>query len=173
MPENASSGRESTFGRGLMNYVNSYLPYQSYTVIDTVSKLNPKFKTFQDRGSKRTEALSRQSISSSSEYNDISPSAFFNIDSNFSQYMYANVQADKISRIRDYRVMAAFSEVAEALDEICDEAINKDENGTIVKLEFPSEGTKPDVKESIEEEFKKIIGYFEFEKKGWEYFRSA
>ena len=132
MPENASSGRESTFGRGLMNYVNSYLPYQSYTVIDTVSKLNPKFKTFQDTGSKRTEALSRQSISSSSEYNDISPSAFFNIDSNFSQYMYANVQADKISRIRDYRVMAAFSEVAEALDEICDEAINKDENGTIV-----------------------------------------
>ena len=172
MPANASSGRESTFGRSLMNYVNSYLPYQSYTVIDTISKLNPKFKTFQDTGSKRTEALSRQSISSSSEYNDISPSAFFNIDSNFSQYMYANVQADKISRIRDYRVMAAFSEVAEALDEICDEAINKDQNGDIVHIEYRKEGFSSEAEKEIKDEFKKIVNYFEFERKGWEYVRS-
>lgn len=173
MPANASSGRESTFGRSLMNYVNSYLPYQSYTVIDTISKLNPKFKTFQDTGSKRTEALSRQSISSSSEYNDISPTAFFNIDSNFTQYMYANVQADKIARIRDYRVMAAFSEVAEALDEICDESINKNENGDIVTLEFPNENLKTEIKGDISEEFEKLMGYFEFEKRGWEYFRNV
>lgn len=157
----------------MMNYVNSYLPYQSYTVIDTISKLNPKFKTFQDTGSKRTEALSRQSISSSSEFNDLSPTAFFNIDSNFTQYMYANVQADKIARLRDYRVMAAFSEVAEALDEICDEAINKDENGEIARLEFPNENLKPEAREEIREEFDKVINYFEFEKKGWEYFRSV
>jgi len=172
VPANASSGRDSTFGRSLMNYVNSYLPYQSYTVIDTISKLNPKFKTFQDTGSKRTEALSRQSISSSSEYNDISPSAFFNIDSNFSQYMYANVQADKISRIRDYRVMAAFSEVAEALDEICDEAINKDQNGDIVHIEYRKEGFSSEAEKEIKDEFKKVVNYFEFERKGWEYVRS-
>lgn len=171
MSLNASSGRESTFGRSLTNYVNSYLPYQSYTVIDTISKLNPKFRTFQDTGSKRTEALSRQSISSTSEFNDISPTAFFNIDSNFTQYMYSNVQADKISRIRDYRVMAAFSEVAEALDEICDESINKDDNGDIVDIEFTNDNMKSEVKAEITEEFKKIIGYFEFETKGWEYFR--
>ena len=173
MPANASSGSESTFGRSLMNYVNSYLPYQSYTVVDTLNKLNPKFKTFQDTGSKRTEALSRQSISSSSEYNDLSPTAFLNIDSNFTQYMYANVQADKISRLRDYRVMGAFSEVAEALDEICDESVNKDENGHIARIDFPNENLKSDTKEVIREEFEKIINYFEFEKKGWEYFRSV
>ena len=173
MPANASTGRESTFGRSLMNYVNSYLPYQSYTVIDTISKLNPKFKSFQDTGSKRTEALSRQSVSSSSEYNDLSPSAFFNIDSNFSQYMYANVQADKIARIRDYRVMAAFSEVSEALDEICDEAINKNENGEIVLLEYTKEKFKTEIKKEIDEEFDKVINYFELERKGWEYVRSV
>ena len=156
-----------------MNYVNSHLPYQSYTVLDTLSKLNPKFKTFQDTGSKRTEALSRQSISSSSEYNDLSPTAFFNIDSNFTQYMYANVQADKIARLRDYRVMAAFSEVAEALDEICDEAINKDDSGNIIRLEFPTEKLKTDVKEELRKEFEKLMNYFEFEKKGWEYFRNV
>lgn len=173
MPANASSGRESTFGRSLMNYVNSYLPYQSYTVIDTLNKLNPKFKTFQDTGSKRTEALSRQSISSSSEYNDLSPTAFFNIDSNFTQYMYANVQADKIARLRDYRVMGAFSEVSGALDEICDEAVNKDDNGEIARLEFPNENLNSETREELREEFQKIINYFEFEKRGWEYFRSV
>jgi hypothetical protein len=173
VPINSSSGRESTFGRSLMNYVNSYLPYQSYTAIDTISKLNPKFKTFQDTGSKRTEALSRQSVSSSSEYNDLSPTAFFNIDSNFTQYMYANVQADKIARLRDYRVMAAFSEVAEALDEICDESVNKDENNKIVKLEFYNESLKSDAKSNLTEEFDKIVNYFEFDKKGWEYFRNV
>ena len=172
VPINSSSGRESTFGRSLMNYVNSYLPYQSYTVIDTISKLNPKFKSFQDTGSKRTEALARQSVSSSSEYNELSPTAFFNIDSNFTQYMYANVQADKIARLRDYRVMAAFSEVAEALDEICDESVNKDENNRIVKLEFPNDDLKSEAKSDLTEEFDKIINYFEFEKKGWEYFRN-
>jgi hypothetical protein len=173
VPANASSGRESTFGRSLMNYVNSYLPYQSYTVIDTLNKLNPKFKVFQDTGSKRTEALSRQSISSSSEYNDLSPTAFFNIDSNFTQYMYANVQADKISRIRDYRVMAAFSEVADALDEICDESINKDDNGNVARIDFPNEDLEPEAREELRKEFDKILNYFEFDKKGWEYFRSV
>jgi len=69
--------------------------------------------------------------------------------------------------------MAAFSEVAEALDEICDESINKDDNSNIVNIEFPTEKLKSEVKQDITEEFDKIINYFEFEKRGWEYFRSV
>jgi hypothetical protein len=87
--------------------------------------------------------------------------------------MYSNVQADKISRMRDYRVMAAFSEVAEALDEICDESINKDDNGDIVDIEFINDNMKSEVKQEITEEFKKIMGYFEVETRGWEYFRNV
>ncbi len=169
---NASTGRESTFGRSLMNYVNNHLPYQSYTVLDTISKLNPKFKEFQDTGSKRTEALSRQSISSSTDYNNINPGAFFNIDNSFTQYMYANIQADKISRLRDYRVMAAFPEVADALDEICDESLSKDEGGFYVKIQFNKQNIQKEIKQSIEEEFQKYSEYFEFGKKGWEYMRN-
>jgi len=169
---NASTGRESTFGRSLMNYVNNHLPYQSYTVLDTISKLNPKFKEFQDTGSKRTEALSRQSISSSTDYNNLNPGAFFNIDNSFTQYMYANIQADKISRLRDYRVMAAFPEVADALDEICDEGVSKDDSGLVVRVEFLKADLNKDVKQKIENEFQKYIEYFELNKKGWEYIRN-
>ena len=41
---NASSGRESTFGRGLVNYISSKMPYQNNSLIDNIGQLNPKFK---------------------------------------------------------------------------------------------------------------------------------
>ena len=170
---NSSTGRENTFGRSLMNYVNSYMPYGSYNTLDTIEKLNPKFVEFQDTGSKKVEALTKHSISSNTQFNNDSPSAFFNIDTNFSQYMYANVQADKISRLRDYRVMGAFAEVANALDEICDECINKDDNGLIIKVIFRNDELPSSIKTDIEEEFQKYVEHFELEEKGWEYFRNV
>lgn len=169
---NSSTNRESTFGRSLMNYVNSYLPYGSYNTLENIERLNPKFTDFQDTGSKRIEALAKHSVSSSTEFNSDSPSAFFNLDTNFSQYMYANVQADKIARLRDYRVMAAFAEVANALDEICDESINNDESGIIIKCRFNDDKLTSQTKTKIEEEFQKFIKYFELEERGWEYIRN-
>lgn len=155
-----------------MNYVNNHLPYQSYTVLDTISKLNPKFREFQDTGSRRTEALARQSISSNTDYNNINPGAFFNIDNSFTQYMYANIQADKISRLRDYRVMAAFPEVADALDEICDESLSKDDSSLLVRLTFKKADLQKEVRQKLDEEFQTYIEYFELERKGWEYVRN-
>jgi len=170
---NAATGRESTFGKSLMNYINSYLPYGSYNTLETIDKLNPKFTEFQDTGSRRTEALAKQSISSSTQFNNESPAAYFNIDTNFSQYMYANIQADKIARLRDYRVMGAFSEVSNALDEICDECVNKNDNGQIIKVAFREDDFSSEIKTAVEEEFQNYIRYFELEEKGWEYFRSV
>ena len=50
--------------------------------------------------------------------------------------MYANIQEDKAGRLRDYRIIAAYSEVADALDEICDETINPDDSGWITSLQL-------------------------------------
>ena len=174
MPEydNADSGRSSTFGQSLKNFINTRLPYQSYGTIDTVNKLNPKYRLFQNTGSKRTEALSRQSVSSSTDYNNLDPAGIIGLDNNFTQYMYANIQHDKISRLRDYRVMAAFAEVADALDEICDECINKDHKGKIISLDFHDTDIEDKSKDILEKEFQKFIGYFDLQKKGWEYFRN-
>jgi hypothetical protein len=70
---------------------------------------------------RRAEALAKASISSSNPYNNI-PIGDFAKDSSFGDVMYANIQDDKAGRLRDYRIMAAYSEVADALDEICDES---------------------------------------------------
>jgi len=164
------SNRESTFGRDLMKFISSKLPYQSVNVQERIKSLNPKYEEFYDKGTKRDEALSRQSISSSLTFTD---DLYANVVQNkdYHNFMYANLQPDKGRRLADYRVMAAFSEVADALDEICDEFINKDDNGEIVKLKFKSTELSEEQKEKLKKEFQKYIGFFDLENRGWEYLR--
>jgi len=164
------SNRESTFGRELMKYVSSKLPYQSYDANEKIKSLNPKYELFFGKGTDRIGALTRQSVSSSISFTD---DQYANILQNkdYHDFMYANIQPDKGRRLMDYRVMAAYSEVADALDEICDEFINKDENGDIVKLGFVDSGLSETQKSKVKREFQKYIHYFDLENKGWEYVR--
>jgi len=162
--------RESTFGRELMRYVSSKLPYQSYDINDKINALNPKYELFYNKGSDRIGALTRQSVSSSiSTTEDQYANILRNKD--YHEFMYANIQPDKGRRLMDYRVMAAYSEVADALDEICDEFINKDENSEIVKIHFIDSGLSEIQKNKIRKEFQKYISFFDLENKGWEYIR--
>lgn len=167
----ADPNRESTFGRDLMKFISSKLPYQSVDVNNKINQLNPKYDMFYDQGTKRSEALARQSISNTTFYSE---DLFGNIirDKNYHEFMYANVQPDKARRLMDYRVMAAFAEVADALDEICDEFINKDDNGEIVKTVFKDTNLSDQQKNKIKKEFQKYISYFDLENKGWEYVRN-
>jgi hypothetical protein len=171
MAYNLDDGKGSTFGRDLMNYISSKLPYSSFDISKMTDTLNPKYKYFEDTGIKRTEALSKHSITQNFEYNNSSLGQITS-DKHYSQVMYANIQKDKAARIRDYRVMAAFSEVANALDEICDEIINIDSNtNSCVDLKFKNVQLSNFQTETIREEFNKYVSHFDFENKGWEYFR--
>jgi hypothetical protein len=164
------NNRESTFGKELMKYVTSKLPYQTYNAADKINELNPKYSMFYQKGSDRTGALVRQSVSSSiSTTEDQYANILQNKD--YHDFMYANIQPDKGRRLMDYRVMAAFSEVADALDEICDEFVNKDEHGEIVKLHFVDTDLSETQKAKLKREFQKYIGYFDLENRGWEYVR--
>ena len=164
-------GNQGTFGRSLMKFVQSRLPYQSYETLDTLSEVNPKYKLFQNQGSKREDALQRQSISSSTIINNNAVGDIA-MDKGFQEFMYANIQQDKGARIRDYRVMAAFAEVGDAIDEICDEIINTDHEGRVVRLHFRDREFKPHEQKEIQAEFQKFVQYFDLDHKGWEYFRS-
>ena len=170
MADPVDQNRENTFGRELMKFVSARLPYQTYNAADKINELNPKYSMFYQKGSDRSGALMRQSISSSvTTTDDQYASVLQNKD--YHDFMYANIQPDKGRRLMDYRVMAAYSEVADALDEICDEFINKDENGEIVKLRFVDTDLSDTQKTKVKREFQKYIGFFDFENKGWEYIR--
>ncbi len=116
----------------LIQYIQNRLPYATDGRGEN-DALNPKYKVFQKAGMRRAEALAKASVSSSNPYNNI-PIGDFAKDSSFGDVMYANIQDDKQGRLRDYRIIAAYSEVADALDEICDETINPDESGWITKF---------------------------------------
>jgi len=171
MAANFDNGNSSTFGRELMNYISSKLPYTGFDVAKLTDTLNPKYKYFEETGLRRAESLSKHSISQNFDYNNSSIGSITS-DKNFSQVMYANIQKDKAARVRDYRVMAAFSEVANALDEICDECINIDSStNNCLNLKFKNIQLSTYQTETIQKEFSKYVSHFDFEHKGWSYFR--
>jgi hypothetical protein len=68
--------------------------------------------------------------------------------------------------------MAAYAEVADCLDEICDDFINKDENGKVIHMKFS--GFTPldqDIRNELMKEFNKFINIYDLEHKGWAYCR--
>lgn len=161
------TGKASTFGRGLMTYISQRLPY-SYKEVDNLEEKNPKYKIFNHNGGKRSEALANNSVAIG---RDEASASAFNSDNKLQSVLYANVNQDKSGRLRDYRVMAAYSDVADALDEICDEFVNKDENGDIVKLEIRQQKLTDVQQQTLNTEFQKIVEYMDLENKGWSYIR--
>jgi hypothetical protein len=156
----------NNFGRNLVQYIQNRLPYSS----QDDDALNDKYKYFAKNGTQRAEALAKTSVSSSNPYNNIAIGDFGK-DSSFADVMYASLDTNKGGRLRDYRIMSAYSEVADALDEICDEFINVDENGRVATITYENIDLTVDEKKDIDEEFSKFIDFFELKHKGWQYFR--
>lgn len=163
------SSKPKGYEGSLSQNLRGRLPY-NYNVLDTAESKNTKYKYFQKVGMRRPEALSKNSVSLNNDYNN---TAFSSIerDKSFTDVMYATANEDKPARIRDYRMMAGFSEVADALDEICDETINPDENDDIVLLKFKNAELESDKKDEIQKEWSKYIEHYDLHNNGWQYFR--
>ena len=162
-------GRSATFDRSMTSYLNSRST-NSYDILDSDENKNTKYKYFKKVGMRRAEAISKNSIALSNDFNNTAY-GMMHKDSSFGDVMYATVSEDKPGRLRDYRSIAAYSEVSDALDEICDECVNYDENSNILKILFVNDNLKSIEKEKITDEFDKFINHFDFKNKGWRYFR--
>ena len=170
----ADDGKQGTFGRGLQKFISNNLPYRSpAAIIDDVAQDNPKFKEFYKAGTVRKELLAGHSVIAPKTPESSHPVGSFLADKAYNELMYATLDVDKYRRLRDYRVMAQFAEVADALDEICDEFLNEDDHGQMISLKIRDEKEfDPLVSKSINKEFNKFINLFDFKEKAWEYVRS-
>lgn len=150
----------------------SRLPY-AYQILDSMMQRNPKFPLFKGVAPRREEMIQDESIflnePSFQQAPAGTPSSIL-INKDYQAFIYANVDKDKNRRLTDYRRMAAYAELADCIDEICDECIVKDENDTIITFSLRGDYTK-EVKDVIEAEFKKFVQIFDLEDSGWEYFR--
>ena len=152
----------------------SRLPY-AYNILNAMMERNPKFQDFKRVAPRREELIQDESIflqdpESQQPGGAGTPGALL-INKDYQAFIYANVDKDKTNRIVDYRRMAAFAELSDCIDEICDECIVKDENDVIVNFNLRGSYTK-EIKDTIEKEFKKFVNIFDLEDSGWEYFRS-
>lgn len=165
----ARDGKSGMYDRSMRTYIQGKQPY-NYSVLETDELKNTKYKYFQKVGMRRPEALAKNSITLNNPYNN---TAFSSIeqDKSFGDVMYASASEDKPGRLRDYRTMAAYSEIADCLDEICDETINPDENDDIILLKFKNTELDSDTKQDIQDEWNKFIEFFDLHNNGWQYYR--
>lgn len=166
--------RIPNYSRNFVSQILQRLPYIAGAVTPDVS--NPKYELF-DRLAKRNELkVMQQSVLTGpfmrNEYGEYYNPGSFTSDHAYHRYIYANIDSDKIRRLAEYRRMAAYAEISDCLDEICDELIVKDENGKIIHLNFSSfSGLTQEVKNELLKEFNKFINVYDLENKGWGYGR--
>lgn len=162
-------GRGSTFDRNMQSYLKTKGQVRYDEVIPDELK-NTKYKYFRNTGMGRAEAVSRNSVALNNDWNN-TPFSAIEQDKSFSDLMYSQASEDKPGRLRDYRTISCFSEVADALDEICDEFITVDDNHNVMNIRFKLSDMDSIQKEEITNEFQKFVNYLELEDNGWGLFR--
>jgi hypothetical protein len=135
--------------------------------------VNPVFETFTDVPPDYPEKVHPESIiERSAPGQDAAPGMKYESTSAYRELIYGRLSFDKPKRLRYYRNMAKFPEVADAIDEICDGCINYDENNNFVNLVFRDSPLTDEQEDSISKEFYKFISLYDIENDGWEMFRS-
>ena len=156
----------------LLSSFISRLPF-AYQIIDSMVRNNPKFYSFKNQASLRDDMLEDQSVFMSQpnvdNYSTGNPGSFA-INKDYQAFVYASLDKDKGRRMMDYRRMAAYAELADCLDEMCDECIVRDDDGDIVKFDLKGTYSKT-IQDEIQKEFKQFVEIFDLENTGWEKFR--
>lgn len=174
-----SSDSRWTPNRNLSGYRNSQsflnqliakLPY-THRIINDISSMNPKYEDFHELTKRKEERIAQQSVVIRDEQDIANGQGAILINKDYHQYMYANMDVDKIRRLQQYRRMAAYTECSDAIDEICDEVIVKDSEGDIIKINIEGRH-KDNVKKELKKEWNKFVNIFKLEDRGWEYFRN-
>lgn len=160
------------------NELLARIPY-SKNIIDNIANLNPKYDIFDELTRRKVERLSTQSIlyGTPGQHNSLAQTSQGGIgqilqNNSFTEYMYANADMnDKVRRLQDYRKMASYCELSDAVDEICDECIvYNTEDNTVVQFDVIGEHNR-ETKQELAKEWRNFVQYFQLEDKGWEYFR--
>ena len=165
-----SKSSTSTNSQSFLDQLLAKMPY-THKIIDDISSLNPKYENFHDLTKRKEERIAQQSVvvPDQPQDMDVGKGAIM-INKDYHTYMYANVDVDKIRRLQQYRRMAAYAEVSDAIDEICDETIVKNTEGEIIKIEVGG-AYNNNIKKEIRKEWNKFVTVFKLEDKGWEAFR--
>lgn len=158
-------------GKSFINTVMAKMPF-AYQIIENITELNPKYELFKDLASDRKNRIDRQSVSkiNTLNNNEDGDEVGRTTDHYFKNFMYANLDLDKVKRLHDYRKMSGYSTLADCIDEVCDEVFVEDAEGHVVNIKIEGDYSKI-IEEEIKKEWERYIDVFDFKQKGWEYAR--
>jgi hypothetical protein len=155
----------------LLNSFLSRLPY-AYQIIDAMVQKNDRFKIFQEVAGRRDNVIQNQSLFLHQQQaaQQSAAEGGYVINKDYQAFVYSTIDRDKYRRLMDYRRMAAYPEVSDCLDEICDECIVSDDNGDIIKF-YLKGNYSDDTKSMLQKEFNRFAQVYDLENNGWSYFR--
>jgi hypothetical protein len=136
--------------------------------------LNPKYKTFTDLSKDEQDALRLSVVEdylkkqNNADYHTYLGDTF---SRTYTDFIYGAVSTSKPIRLQNYRRMSDFPEVGDAIDEICDTAVNYDDNDTLVSLKLKADKVNQVQESEIQAEFDNYISLFELDENFYEYIR--
>jgi hypothetical protein len=89
-------------------------------------------------------------------------------DTSYRDFVYGAVSTNKLRRLISYREMENQVEIADAMDEICDESVAHDHEHNIAKLIFRNERFNDTQKKTLEDEAASFISMYHLEDNLWE-----
>lgn len=154
----------NTFG-GLFNNENN-----KHSKIDDV---NSNFNQFRDLSKTDEDALNQSVIEKYfKNANDPGMSVGYDANNTYTNFVYGAVETSKPTRLGNYRRMAQFPEITLAVEEYCDNIINRDEKDEFVYLKINHHKLDNIQVEELQNEFKNYISLFDLDYNFQDYFRT-
>lgn len=130
---------------------------------------NDKYDTFKATGIRRNEGLARNAVSINFDKTSGLSLAQIGRYSPYGATFYSQLNDNKAGRLYEWRLMAGYSEITNALDNICNEFITVDDDGNVAKLKYTKPNAKPLDTTTLTEEFNYFIKLFNFKDNGYDY----
>lgn len=163
---------KTNLSRALGNYLKNskYIGDIMRNGVATFS--NPKWEDFEETGIRRKEALVNNSVSHGLVHMDNTASMATGIGGQYNPFanvLYASLDASKANRIYEYRLMASYPEVGDAIEEISNSFINEDERRRVINFNYLDKKLPNEHIKRINEEFNYFINLFNLKEKGKKY----
>lgn len=164
-----SSRYKTNLGKALANMSNDLTVLGNFTRDSRAVGPNDKYDTFRETGVRRQEGLARNAVSVTFDKASGLSLAQIGRYSPYGATFYSQLNDNKAGRLYEYRLMAGYSEITNALDNICNEFITEDDDGNIAKLRYTKPNAKPLDITTLSEEFNYFIKLFNFKDNGHDY----
>ena len=133
---------------------------------------NPKWEDFEKTGIRRKEALVNNSVSHGLIHMDNTAAVATGIGGQYNPFanvLYASLDAAKANRIYEYRLMASYPEVGDAIEEISNSFINEDERKRVIHFRYKDKSLPNEKMKRLNDEFEYFINLFNLKERGKKY----